>query len=79
MIVEESATLKIEIDSGIVGDHTILLGTGRISRNKEHFDGLLNAIHEENSAVYEQIVEKRDLKRYEEVLLWIHTKESMNA
>ena len=67
MIIEESATLKIEIDSGIVADHTILSGTGRISRNKEHFDGLLKAIREENSAVYEQIVETRDLKRYEGV------------
>ena len=39
----------------------------RISRKREHFDGLLKAIREENSAVYGQMVETRDLKRYEEV------------
>lgn len=42
-------------------------GTGRISRNKEHFEGLLKAVKEENSAIYGQMVETRDLKRYEEV------------
>jgi len=66
-IIEESATLSIEIDSSIVAVHEILPGTGRISRKKEHFDGLLKAIREENSAVYGQMVETRDLKRYEEV------------
>ena len=66
-IIEESELVKIEIDSGIVADHAILKGTGRISRNKDHFEGLLKAIKEENSAVYSQEVETRDLKRYEEV------------
>ena len=66
-VIEESSTLKIEIDATIVADHVILTGTGRISRKREHFEGLLKAIREENSAVYGQIVEKRDLKRYEEV------------
>jgi transposase len=66
-IIEESATLRIEIDSSIVAVHEILPGTGRISRKREHFDGLLKAIREENSAVYGQMVETRDLKRYEEV------------
>ena len=66
-IIEESATLGIEIDSSIVAVHEILPGTGRISRKREHFDGLLKAIREENSAVYGQMVETRDLKRYEEV------------
>ena len=66
-IIEESATLKIQVDSTIVADHAILTGTGRISRKKEHFEGLLKAIREENSAVYGQMVETRDLKRYEEV------------
>ena len=66
-IIEESATLSIEIDSSIVAVHEILPGTGRISRKREHFDGLLKAIREENSAVYGQMVETRDLKRYEEV------------
>ena len=51
-IIEESSIIKIEIDSGIVADHAILTGTGRTSRKKEHFEGLLKAIKEENSAVY---------------------------
>ncbi|MCL4344740.1 MAG: hypothetical protein M1496_00020 [Candidatus Thermoplasmatota archaeon] len=67
-IIEESSILKIEIDSVVVADHSILTGTGRISRKKEHFDGLLKAVREENSAIYEQHVETRDLKRYEEVI-----------
>ena len=66
-IIEESALVRIEIDSSIVAVHEILPGTGRISRKKEHFEGLLKAIREENSAVYGQMVETRDLKRYEEV------------
>ena len=67
-IIEESALVRIEIDSSIVAVHEILPGTGRISRKKEHFEGLLKAIREENSAVYGQMMETRDLKRYEEVL-----------
>ncbi len=66
-IIEESSIIKLEIDSGIVADHAILTGTGRTSRSKDHFEGLLKAIREENSAVYSQAVETRDLKRYEEV------------
>ncbi len=66
-IIEESALVKIEIDSSIVAEHSLIPGTGRISRKKEHFEGLLKAIREENSAVYGQMVETRDLKRYEEV------------
>ncbi len=66
-IVEEFSHVKIEIDSETVADHEILQGTGRISRKKKHFEGLLKAIHEENSIVYSQMVEQRDLKRYEEV------------
>ncbi len=66
-IIEESALVKIEIDSTVVADHPILAGTGRISRKREHFQGLLKAIREENSAVYSQVVETRDPKRYEEV------------
>ncbi|MCL4420969.1 MAG: IS21 family transposase [Candidatus Thermoplasmatota archaeon] len=67
-VIEESSTLKIEVDATIVADHLILSGTGRISRKKEHFEGLLKAIREENSAVYGQIVETRDLKKYEDVV-----------
>ena len=58
---------RSQVDSTIVADHAILTGTGRVSRKKEHFEGFLKAIREENSAVYGQMVETRDLKRYEEV------------
>ena len=67
-IIEESSILKIEIDSTTVADHAILTGTGRISRKKEHFEGLLKAVREENSAVYEQRVEERNLKTYDGVI-----------
>ena len=60
--------MKIEVDATIVAGHTVLSGTGRRSRKKEHFEGLLKAIREENSAVYGQIVETRDLKKYEDVV-----------
>lgn len=52
----------------VVGGHEILLGIGRISRIKEHFNGLLKAIRDKNSAVYSQAVETRDLKKYEDVI-----------
>ena len=67
-IIEESSILKIEIDSTTVADHAILTGTGRISRKKEHFEGLLKAVREENSAIYEQKVEERNLKTYDGVI-----------
>jgi len=67
-VIEESSSVRIQIDSETVSEHEILSGTGRISRKKEHFEGLLKAIREENSAVYSQNVEKRDLKRYEDVI-----------
>ena len=66
-IIEESSMVKMEIDSTIVADHAILSGTGRISRKSEHFEGLLKAIRDENSTIYEQHVEKRDLTKYEDV------------
>jgi hypothetical protein len=68
MVIEESTTLKIQVDSSIVADHAILTGTGRISRKKEHSECLLKEIREENSTVYSQAVETRDLKRYEDVI-----------
>ena len=67
-IIEESSILKIEIDSTTVADHAILTGTGRTSRKKEHFEGLLKAVREENSAIYGQKVEERNLKTYEGVI-----------
>ena len=36
-VVEESSHLRIRIDSETVAEHEILPGTGRNSRNKEHF------------------------------------------
>ena len=66
--IVESSILKIEIDARIVAEHDILPGSGRISRKKEHFEGLLKAIGEQNTALFEARVEKRDLKKYEEVL-----------
>ena len=65
---EKSSVLKIEIDAIIVAEHGILTGTGRISRKKEHFEGLLKAVREENSAIYEQRVEERNLKTYDGVI-----------
>ena len=51
----------------MIADHSILSGSGRISRKKEHFEGLLKAIRDQNAAVYGQMVETRDLKKYEDV------------
>ncbi len=65
-VVEKNGKICITVDSEIV-EHDILPGTGRISRKKEHFEGLLKAIEHENLERYDQIVEKRDLKEYEEV------------
>ena len=66
-VIEESFMLRIGIDSHAVAEHSILSGTGRISRKNEHFDVLLKAIMEENHTLYSQIVEKRDLGKYDEV------------
>ena len=66
--VIESSTLKIQVDSQIVAEHDILPGTGRISRKKEHFEGLLKALREENIKNFQTRVEKRDLSVYEEVM-----------
>ena len=66
--VIESSILKIQVDSRIVAEHEILPGTGRISRNKEHFEGLLKAIRDQNIGNFQARVEKRDLSEYEEVM-----------
>ena len=66
-LVTEESTLKIQVDSHVIAEHDILPGSGRISRKKEHFEGLLKAIREENVSAFETLVEKRDLSRYEEV------------
>ena len=67
-VIEESSSIRIEVDSIIIADHSIFPGTGRVSRNKEHFNGLLKVIRDENAAIYEQSVEKRDLTKYEDVI-----------
>ncbi len=66
-LVTEEKTLMIQIGKQVVAEHEILPGTGRISRKKEHFDGLLKTIRDENRTALETVVEKRDLSRYEEV------------
>ncbi len=66
-VIEESSMAKIQVDSAIVAEHEVLPGTGRISRKREHFTGLLKAIRDENAAVYSQEVETRDLRKYDEV------------
>lgn len=66
--VIESSTLKIRVDSRTVAEHDILPGTGRISRKKEHFEGLLKAIREQNIENFQTRVEKRDLSEYEGVM-----------
>ena len=67
-VIEESSSIRIEVDSIMIADHSILSGSGRISRKKEHFEGLLKDIRDEHSAVYSQAVETRDLKKYEDVI-----------
>ena len=66
--VIESSTLKIQVDSQIVAEHDILPGTGRISRKREHFEGLLKALRDQNVENFQTRVEKRDLSEYEEVM-----------
>ena len=66
--VMESSTLKIQVDSQIVAEHDILPGTGRISRNKEHFEGHLKVLRVQNMENFQTRMEKRDLSEYEEVM-----------
>ena len=63
-VMEENGILRISIGE-VVYDHEILAGSGRISRKKEHFEGLLKAIRDLNQHNYSIDVEKRDLKEYE--------------
>ena len=66
--VIESSTLKIQVDSHIIAEHDILPGTGRISRKRKHFEGLLKALGDQNMENFQTRVEKRDLSEYEEVM-----------
>ena len=63
-VTEESGILKIKIGDEII-EHGVLQGSGRISRKKEHFEGLLKAVSDRNAWNYGIEVEKRDLKNYE--------------
>ena len=63
---EENGKIRISIDSEII-EHDILPGTGSISRKREHFEGLLKAVRDQNVRNYSIDVEKRDLHQYEEV------------
>lgn len=67
-MVTKTDRIIIKIDNEIVAEHSILEGTGRISRNKEHFAGLLKEIRDQNIMIFDQSVEKRDLKKYEEMM-----------
>jgi hypothetical protein len=61
---EENCILHIKIgDDEYI--HEIIPGTGRISRKREHLEGLLSAVKERNIHNYGISVEKRDLKEYE--------------
>ena len=64
-LVTEESTLRIQVDSHVIAEHEILSGTGRISRNREHFEGLLRIIRDNNVSRFETMVEKRDLSQYE--------------
>jgi len=66
-VSEEGSILKIVIGEDTY-EHEILQGTGRISRKEEHFEGLLFSIKDRNRNNYRIEVEKRDLKKYEEVI-----------
>ena len=63
---EVNGKIHILIDSEVI-EHDILPGSGRISRKKEHFEGLLKAVRDQNFRNYSVDVEKRDLRQYEEV------------
>ena len=64
-LVTEESTLRIQVDSHVIAEHEILSGTGRISKKKEHFEGLLRTIRDDNVSRFETMVEKRDLSQYE--------------
>ena len=64
MVKEENGILRITVGEDAY-DHEILAGSGRISRRKEHFEGLLKAIRDQNYHTYEVDVAKRDLREYE--------------
>ena len=57
-------SISISVGGEVVAEHDVLAGTGRISRQKEHFTGLLKELGRENARIYGE-VEKRDLSVYD--------------
>lgn len=55
----------IQIKSYIIAEQEIPHGTMRISKKKEHFEGLLKAIGDQNLENFQTRMEKRDLSEYE--------------
>ena len=56
--------IAISVGGEVVAEHDVLAGTGRISRQKEHFTGMLKEIGADNSRIYGD-VEGRDLSVYD--------------
>ena len=65
-VTELNGRLSVTVGGAVVAEHDVLQGSGRISRNREHFAGLLKAIKEQNLQHYSD-VEKRDLAEYDTV------------
>ena len=63
-VTESQGRLSVTVDGAVVAQHEVLQGTGRISRNSDHFDGLLKKVREQNLRQYGD-VEKRDLSVYD--------------
>ena len=63
-VTESQGKISVTVDGAVVARHDMLQGTGRISRNSDHFDGLLKKVREQNMHQYGD-VEKRDLSIYD--------------
>jgi hypothetical protein len=63
-VTELGGRLSVTVDGTVVAEHAMLQGGGRISRQKEHFDGLLKTVREGNLRQYAD-VEKRNLAEYD--------------
>ncbi len=63
-VTELGGRLSVTVDGTVVAEHDMLEGSGRISRKREHFEGLLKAVRDENLRQYAD-VEKRDLAEYD--------------
>jgi hypothetical protein len=63
-VTELDGRLSVTIDGTVVAKHDILQGSGRISKNRERFDGLMKTVREQNLRQYSD-VEKRDLSVYD--------------